>query len=158
VPLLVRLRPNGPYLLFLAAAAAAIAGGVALAGPAGAVAALAGGVLLALLGYPVVVSTVCRVPVVAVDRDGIRLPLMGVRLTWPQVSSVKRSTSLRGRPVLLIIPAAPQAAVSQARPWLRREARRNIARYGTPIVLSGLSLDHSLDDIAAAVCRCRPAP
>jgi hypothetical protein len=157
VPLLVRLRPNGPYLLFMAVAAAATAGGVVQAGPPGAVVAVAGGLLLALLGYPVVASTVCRVPVIAVDGDGIRLPLMGVHLTWAEVRSVERGTSLRGRarPVLLIFPAAPQAAVSQARPWLRKEARSNIARYGTPIVVSGLSLDHSLDDIAAAVSRCR---
>jgi hypothetical protein len=158
VQLLVRLRPNGPYLLFMAAAAAAIAGGVAEAGPFGAVATVAGGLLLALFGYPVVASTVCRVPVVAVDGNGIRLPLMGVRMTWAQVSCVEQSTSLRGRPVLLIFPADPQAAVGQVRPWLRREARSNIARYGTPIVMSGLSLDHSLEDISAAIRHCRRAP
>jgi hypothetical protein len=160
VSLLVRLRPNGPYLLFMAVAAAATVGEVAQAGPLGAVVAIAGGLLLVLFGYPVVVSTVCRVPVVAVDGDGIRLPLMGVHMTWAEVSSVKRSTSLRGRarPVLLIFPASPQAAVGQARPWLRRVARRNIARYGTPIVVSGLSLDHSVDDIAAAVRPFRRTP
>ncbi len=40
--------------------------------------------------------------------------------------------------------------------WLRWEARRDLARYGTPIVLSGLSLDHSIDDIAAAIRQYRP--
>jgi hypothetical protein len=83
---------------------------------------------------------------------------MGVRLGWPEVSSATRSATLRGHaraPVLLIFPSDPQGALGQVRPWLRREARGNLARYGTPIVLSGLSLDRSLDDIAAAVHQCR---
>jgi hypothetical protein len=109
---------------------------------------------------PFVVSTVCRVPVVAVGSDGIRFPLMGVHLAWLEVCSVKRSTCLRGRaqPVLLIFPADPQATLGQVRPWLRQEARQNIARYGTPIAVSGPSLDHSVDDIAAAIHQCRRTP
>ena len=126
----------------------------------GAVIAIGGGLALAVFGYPFVVSTVCRVPVVAVDGDGIRFPLMGVQLAWPEVRLVKRATGLRGRgqPVLLIFPADPQATLSQVRPWLRREARGTVARYGTPIVVSGLSLDRSVDDIAAAVRQCRGTP
>jgi hypothetical protein len=154
VALLVRLRPNGPYLVFLLIAAALVGYGLAQAGLLGTVMAAGGAVWLVLFGYPFVVSTVCRVPVVAVGDDGIRFPLMGVRLGWPEVSSATRSAARRGRtraPVLLIFPADPQAALGQVRPWLRREARGNLARYGTPIVLSGLSLDHSIDDIAAAV-------
>jgi hypothetical protein len=154
VALLVRLRPNGPYLLFMLIAAALVGYGLAQADLLGAVIAVCGAVWLVLFGYPVVVSTMCRVPVVAVGDDGIRFPLMGVRLGWPEVSSATRSAALRKRaqaPVLLIFPADPQAALGRVRPWLRREARGNLARYGTPIVFSGLSLDHSLDDIAAAV-------
>lgn len=75
----------------------------------GAVIAIGGGLALAVFGYPFVVSTVCRVPVVAVDGDGIRFPLMGVQLAWPEVRLVKRATGLRGRrqPVLLIFPGRP---------------------------------------------------
>jgi hypothetical protein len=156
--LLVRLRPNGPYLTFMLIAAALFGYGVARAGLLGTVIAVCGAIWLVLFGYPVVVSTLCRVPVVAVGDDGIRFPLMGVRLGWPEVSSATRSAALRGRaraPVLLIFPAEPQAALAQVRPWLRREARDNLARYGTPIVLSCLSLDHSIDDIAAAVYQHR---
>ena len=156
--LLVRLRPNGPYLLFMLIAAAVTGYGIAQADLLGTVIAVGGAVLLVLFGYPVVVSTVCRVPVVAVGDDGIRFPLLGVHLSWPEVSSVTRSAAVRGRarrPVLLIFPADPQAALGQMRPWLRREARGNLARYGAPIVLSGLSLDHSIDDIAAAVSQRR---
>lgn len=158
--LLVRLRPNGPYLLFMLIAAALVGYGIARADVLGTVIAVCGAVWLVLFGYPVVVSTVCRVPVVAVGDDGIRFPLMGVRLGWPEVSSATRGTALRGRartPVLLIFPADPQAALGQVRPWLRREARGNLARYGTPIVLSGRSLDHSIDDIATAVRQRRGA-
>ena len=109
MPLLVRLRPNGPYLLFMAVAAALAGGGVAPADLPGAVIAIGGGLALAVFGYPFVVSTVCRVPVVAVDGDGIRFPLMGVQLAWPEVRLVKRATGLRGRrqPVLLIFPGRP---------------------------------------------------
>jgi hypothetical protein len=100
------------------------------------------------------------VPGAAVDGDGIRFPLMGVQLAWPEVRLVKRATGLRGRaqPVLLIFPADPRATLSQVRPWLRREARGTVARYGTPIVVSGLSLDRSVDDIAATVRQCRGTP
>jgi hypothetical protein len=159
VPLLVRLRPNAPYLLFMLIAAASVAYGVARADLLGVVIAVAGALLLALFGYPVVASTILRVPVVVVGNEGIRLPLMGVRLGWSEVSAAKRGVDLSGRArkqVLLIFPAAPNAVLDQVFPWLRREARGNIARYGAPIVLSGLSLDHSIDDIAAAIHQHRP--
>ncbi|MCO5973342.1 hypothetical protein [Actinoallomurus soli] len=156
----VRLRPNGPYLLFMLAAVAALVFGVTRADLPGAVIAVCGAVLLVLFGGPVVVSTVCRVPVVAVDESGVRLPLMGVRLSWDEVADVRRTAALRGRtstPVLLIVPTQPEIVVDRVRPWLFREARGNLARYGTPIVLSDQSLDHSLDDITTAVRRLRPA-
>ena len=154
-PLIVHLRPNMSYLAILLIAAAGIAYGIALAGVPGAVIAVAAGVMLALLGYPVVLSTVCRVPVIAADQDGIRFPLMGPRLAWADVASVRRSVGGRVRagslPVLLVFPADAEAIACQVRPWLRREARGNLARYGTPIAVSGMSLDRSLDDIGAAI-------
>lgn len=162
-PLLVRLRPNLPYLAFLLLGAAAAAYGVSLAGVLGAVIAAAAGVMVVLLGYPVVLSTVCRVPVLVADDDGIRLPLMGARLVWADVASVRRSTGGHATtgtlPVLLVYPADPAAVAGRVRPWLRREARGNLARHGTPIVLSGASLDKSLDDIDAAIrLRLSPGP
>ena len=154
MPLLVRLRPNLPYVMCMLIFGAVVAYGVARAGLLGVVIAVGGGVLLALFGYPVIVSTACRVPVLAVGDDGIRLPLMGVRLGWPEVSSVKRGADLRAQQsLLLIFPADPQAALSQVRPWLRRQARADRARYGTPIAVSDRSLDHSVDHIAAAIRR-----
>lgn len=153
MPLLVRLRPNVPYLLFVVIAAVAIGYGGMLGGPFGVGTAIAGGVLLVLFGYPVIASTICRVPVVVVRDDGIRLPLMRVRLSWPEISAVRRACGERGR--LLLVPADPEDALRQTLPWLRREARTNMARHGTPIVLSDLSLDHSADDILGAVQRYR---
>jgi hypothetical protein len=156
-PLIVHLRPNTPYLTILVIAIAAVAYGVTLAGLPGTVIAVAAGVMLVLFGYPVVLSTVCRVPVLIADEDGIRFPLMGPRLAWADVASVRRSVGGRVRagslPVLLVYPADAEAVAGQARPWLRREARGNLARYGTPIVVSGMSLDRSLDDIGAAIRR-----
>lgn len=156
MPLLVRLRPNGPYVLFTLVAAAMVTFGAVRGDLLGTLIAVGGGVMLVVFGGPIIVSTVCRVPVVAVEESGIRLPLMGVRLSWGEVATVRRTAALNGTrntPVLLIVPAEPEAVLGRVRPWLRREARGNIARYGTPIVLSGLSLDHSIDDIAAAVHR-----
>jgi hypothetical protein len=154
-PLIVHLRPNLPYLAILLIAAAGVACGVTLAGVPGAVIAVAAGVMLVLLGYPVVLSTVCRVPVIVADEHGIGFPLMGPRLAWADVASVRRSVGGRGRagslPVLLVYPADAEAVACQVRPWLRREARGNLARYGTPIAVSGVSLDRSLDDIGAAI-------
>jgi hypothetical protein len=40
----------------------------------------AGLLMLAVFGYPVVISTMCRVPVAVVDKTGVRFPLLGVRL------------------------------------------------------------------------------
>lgn len=153
MPLFVRLRPNGPYVLFTLVGAALVAFGVAQADLLGTLIAVSGSVLFVVFAGPIIVSTVCRVPVVAVEESGIRFPLMGVRLSWRDVATVKRSATLRGKthtPALLIVPTEPEAVLGRVRPWLRREARGNIARYGTPIVLSDLSLDHSIDDIAAA--------
>ncbi|GAA4199507.1 hypothetical protein [Actinocatenispora rupis] len=149
--LTVHLRPNAAYLAILAIGAAAVAyaivvGSVLVGIPAG--------VLTLVLGAPVVVSTVCRVPVVAVDERGLRLPLMSVRLAWPDVAGARPGTRLGGRaprPVLLVFPRDPRAVAGRVRPWLRSEARTNLTRYGTPIVLAAASLDRSLDEIAAAV-------
>ncbi|WP_433178154.1 hypothetical protein [Actinoallomurus sp. CA-150999] len=147
-------------MLFTLAAVAGVVFGVTRPDLLGVLIAVSGAVLLVVFGGPIIVSTVCRVPVVAVDESGIRFPLMGVRLSWGEVASVTRSVALRGKtstPVLLIVPAEPEDVVRRAWPWLRREARGNMARYGTPIVLSDLSLDHSIDDIVTAVRRRRPA-
>jgi hypothetical protein len=142
-------------------AGAGLVSGVTLGGVSGAVVAAACGVLLALLGYPVALSTVGRVPVLVVGDDGLRFPLMGPRVAWADVASVKRSVGGRARassvPVLLVYPADAGAVISQVRPWLRREARGELARYGTPLVLSSMSLDRSLDDIEAAIGRRVPS-
>jgi hypothetical protein len=81
---------------------------------------------------------------------------LGVRLRWAEISSVKRGVK-SGFPVLLIVPTAPEAVVGQVRPWLRSEARSHLARYGTPIVVSGQSMDHSVDDILSAIHQHHPA-
>lgn len=154
MPFRVYLRPNPPYLAFLLIAVALIAAGIVRSGVYGVLLAVAGAVLLLLFGGPVIVSTICRVPLLAVDQDGVRLPMMGVRLGWRDVARIERTVLLdqRRQPsVLLIVPADPEAAIRHARPWLRREARANHARYGTPIILSGLSMNRSLAEIADAL-------
>lgn len=149
--LTVRLRPNAAYLACLALAVAALAFGTVR----GSVpVAIAGGLLTLLFGTPVVLSTVLRVPVIAIDEHGLRLPLMGVRLAWRDVVGARPGARIGGRaprPVLLVFPRDPRAVTDRVRPWLRREARSNITRYGTPIVVAAGSLDRSLDDVAAAV-------
>jgi len=154
-PLVVRLRPNRTYVAVLLLGALVLAYGVMTGGLLGGVIAAGGGIWLAALGYPVVLSTVCRVPVIVADDNGIRFPLMGPAVAWSDVASVtrgaRRGARLGSPPVLQVYPADAQAAVRQVRPWLRREARRNLAWYGTPFILSDLSMDKSLDDIATAI-------
>jgi hypothetical protein len=157
VPFLVRLRPNTQYLGLLLIAALLTVTGVGIDGVFRVVLVTCGGVLLVLLGVPVLLSTVLRVPTVAIDEEGIRLPLMGVRLTWTQIEMVRRTTRA-DIPVLLVVPTAPDDVLRQARPWLRTELRRNVIRYGTPIVVPGPSSDHTVDDILTAVAARRPAP
>lgn len=157
--MLVRLRPNGPYLLVMLVCALLIVLGLVRAGLLGALVATGGGVMLVVFGHPVLASTIGRVPVLAVGDDGIRLPLMGVRLGWAEISTVRRGAAPGGSaPVLLIFPADPAAVIARMRPWLRRTARDDLVRYGTPIVVRDASLDHSIDAIAAAVRRHHPGP
>jgi len=159
-PLLVHVRPNGSYLLIMAAALVAVGFGVTTlfrggAGPEilGAVVLAGSAVVLVLLGAPIVLSTLFRVPALVADGEGIRLPLMGVRLAWTEVRAVTTLVPLAGRsrPAVLIVPADPHGVVRQARPWLRREAEANVARHGTPLVVVAASLNRSADDIAAAI-------
>jgi hypothetical protein len=159
VPFTVHLRPNGPYLMFLLVGVAALVGGLLSSGIFWPLVACAGGLLVVLFGAPVVLSTVCRVPVLVVDDHGVRFPLLGVRLGWPDIARVARQSDLRRPPpaaVLVVVPADVDATVRQVRPWLRRDIRANLTRYGAPIVLSDASLNRPLDTITEAVARRRP--
>ncbi|MBL7493679.1 hypothetical protein I6A60_34875 [Frankia sp. AgB1.9] len=151
--LTVRVRPNRLYLLIMVMGVVALAWSVVQGGPLGVVGAASSGLVLAILSYPVLVSTVFRVPVIVIGDGGIRLPLMGVNLPWEGVSSTAVGAHPRRLeiPPLLIFPVDTEHTLRQVRPWLRREARGDIARYGSPIALLDLSLDHSVDDIAAAI-------
>jgi hypothetical protein len=152
VPFLVRLRPNTQYLLFVVVGLLLIGYGLTAGGVIRVGLIVAGAALAVLLGYPVVLSTVFRVPLIAVDEAGVRLPLMGVRLAWAEVADVRRAVR-NNFPVLLLVPTDPPAVVARTRPWLRAEARTNVAEFGTPIVLMAQSMNHSLDEIEAAVAR-----
>jgi hypothetical protein len=158
---LIRLRPNWAYLRLLLLAGVLVALTLTVDGALGLALTIGCSVLLALLGYPVVLSTLFRVPVLAVTGAGLRMPLMGVRLPWSQITGTSRVVRPeRGRradtALLLIHPADPQATLRQVRPWLRRETRQNLARYGSPIVVSDLSLDRSLAEIEAAIAEHLP--
>jgi hypothetical protein len=156
VPFLVRLRPNTQYLLFVVVGVLLIAYGLTSTGAVRLGLVVAGAVLALVLGYPILLSTVFRVPVVAVDEAGIRLPLLGVRLAWPEVAAV-RPAMRANFPVLLIVPTDPPAVLTRVRPWLRGEGRSDLKQFGTPIVLMAQSLNHSLDEIQAAIDERRPA-
>lgn len=156
MPFLVRLRPNTQYLLFVVVGVLLICYGLT-AGGVVRIGLIAAGVLLAvLLGYPIVLSTVFRVPLIAIDDAGIRLPLMGPRLSWAEVAGVRPGVR-NNFPVLLLIPTDPAAVVARTRPWLRAEARTNLAEFGTPVVLMAQSLNRSLDEIQAAIADHRVA-
>jgi hypothetical protein len=153
MPLKVRLRPNTPYLALLAIGVVLLGFGALGTGAVRYLAFVFGGALVVLLGYPVVASTICRVPVVVVEPDGVRLPLMGVRLRWADVAATRLGVSLgaRGRPVLLIVPVDAEATIRSMRPWLRRQGRDELAKYGSPVGLQQASLNRPLDDILAAI-------
>jgi hypothetical protein len=155
VPLRVHLRPNAPYLVMMAIALGGAAAGVSWGGLAGVVVLVSSGAFLALLGVPVAASTVLRVPVVAINELGIRLPMMRIRLAWSDVLSVQRPLTADG-PLLLIIPEEPAEVIDQAWPWLRRELRDNYGRHGGPIVIRDKSLSRSCEQILAAVRLCQP--
>jgi hypothetical protein len=151
--MVVRLRPNAPHLTIMAVAVGALAWGIAHGGLLGLAVDVAAGLVLVLFGYPALLSTVFRVPVMVIADDGVRLPLMGVHLPWNNVSSTGLAAVQRrpGSFALVIVPVDADDVVRQARPWLRREARNNIGRHGSPIVVSDASLDRSIDDIAAGI-------
>jgi hypothetical protein len=151
----VRLRPNGWYVLVMVLAAVIVAFGTVQAPMFAIVITPAGMLILAMFSYPVLVSTICRVPVIVVDNAGVRFPLLGVRLGWGEVARVAERTDTRK--VLLIYPVDSSGVLHQVHPWLRSQARAEFARYGTPIVVRDRSLDHSLDAILSAVHRFRPS-
>ncbi|SIM48791.1 hypothetical protein [Micromonospora cremea] len=158
--LTVRVRPNAASLSFLLLGAALIVIGAMSGGVLGLALVVWGAVFAVLLGYPVAASTLLRVPAVVVGPDGIRLPLMGVRLEWPEIAEVRPGVKMRGRtqtPVLLVVPTDPVATVSQARWWLRWEARNDLASLGAPVVIDDRSLDHTLTEIRSAVSAHAPA-
>lgn len=153
-PLIVRFRPTGPYLSLLAISAAVIVIGAVLGGVFGVILIACGSVLAVTLGYPVVAGVVFRIPVMTVGPDGIRLPLMGVRLGWAEIADVRTGLKASGRTpvaVLLVAPTDPAAVIRQAHWWLRRQARADLARFGAPVVIDDRTLDHSLEDIRSAV-------
>jgi hypothetical protein len=160
--LVVRVRPDGGLLVLILCSVVGVAGGIALGVVFGGVIAVFGG-LIALGAvftlvdsvYPVLASTVCRVPVLVVGDDGIRFPLMGPRMAWADVASVKRILGGRsGRlPMLLVYPVDAEAVIRQARPLARSGARKYLVRYGTPFAVPDMGIDRSLDDIGAAISQ-----
>jgi hypothetical protein len=153
MPLLVRVRPNAVYLLVLLVAAVlmiqSFRGGDVL----GTILGCAMGVMLIVIASPIVRSTLLGTPALAITPDGLSCPLMGLYLRWDEIAVIRRSVGPLQRPLLLIIPTAPDAVIRQVRPWLRRDVRRNLARYGAPLALADSIWDHSLDDILAALRR-----
>lgn len=153
-PLIVRFRPTGSYLSLLVISVGVIVIGAVRGGVFGVIVIVCGSVLAAALGYPVVAGIVFRRPAVMVGPDGIRLPLMGVRLSWAEIADVRTGLKANGRTpvaVLLVVPTDPAAVVRQAHWWLRRQARADLARFGAPVVIDDRSLDHSLEEIRSAV-------
>ncbi|WP_127507067.1 STM3941 family protein [Actinoplanes solisilvae] len=110
---------------------------------------------LGIFLIPIVFSTICRIPALVVNADGVRLPLMRVHLSWTDIARVRQASDAHGN-ILLIVPSDPQAVLQQARPWLRAEGRAGIARYGTPIAVMSANLDRTFDEIQEAVARFRP--
>jgi hypothetical protein len=160
----VRLRPNGIYLVAVLAALVGVVWGVRTGGAAGIAGAVGAGTLALALGYPILLSTVLRIPVIDVSDIGIRLPLLGVRLRWSEVADVRQTARTNARPdrgpsvpLLLVVPAYPGPTMKSVRPWLRSDARRNLKAYGTPVVISDVALNRSLAEIQDAVERARSA-
>ena len=110
-----------------------------------------------VFGVPALASTVFRVPVLAVDGAGLRMPLMGVRLGWQDIARVRQAHG-PFRPVLLIVPTDPSAVLGRMRPWLRAEGQASMARYGTPIVMAQQSMDGTLAEVESAIAAFRPTP
>lgn len=171
MPLIVRFRPNGAYLSLVAIGAAVIATGALWSGVFRGALIGSGGVLIMLLGYPAAASTVLRVPVLVVGPDGIRLPMMGVRLGWSEIAEVRPAVRMSRRParssratsggtlipVLLVVPTDSEATIRQMHWWLRIDARRELASLGSPIVLDDRPLNHTLDEIRSAVITHTPS-
>ncbi|BCJ27461.1 hypothetical protein [Actinocatenispora sera] len=153
MPLKVQLRPNAAYLALLAAGVILLGFGAVATGAVRYLGFVFGAALVVLLGYPVVLSTICRIPVVVVEPDGIRLPLMGVRLGWADVATARLGVTpgAPGRPVLLIVPVDAGATIRSMRPWLRRQGRDELSRYGSPVVLQQASLNRPLGEVLAAI-------
>ncbi|GAB4053409.1 hypothetical protein [Catellatospora paridis] len=154
MPIRIRIRPDAQYLMLLGLVCVPVVLGVIVGGGTGTAVAVAGAAFLVLAAFPVVVSTLLRVPVLVITDEGLRMPLMGPALGWDEIADVRDDLKVTGSrlvPVLLIVPTEPQDAVWRLRPWLRGEGRANLARFGTPLVIQGGSLSWSLADIRTAI-------
>jgi hypothetical protein len=127
VPYLVRFQPNAAYLAFLALCVSHWARALTFGGLIGVVVTVSGGLLVVMLATPIVISTVFRLPVLVIDGDGLRLPLMGVRLSRSEIIRVRQAIEPK-RAALLIAPADGSAVVRR----LRAEGRANLALVRDP--------------------------
>jgi hypothetical protein len=156
VPLKARFRPSQVYGATMALHAGVAAICVLRGGQVSLVLAAVLGVLLVVRGVPLVVSTVCRVPVIVVGDAGVRLPLMGVRLSWSEVAGVRREVKVTGRqqiPLLLVVANDADAVARRAWPWLRSQVRAEIRAHGAPVVLADGSVDRPVEEVAYAIGR-----
>lgn len=103
-------------------------------------------------------------PPVVLDAGGIAFPGPGVRVAWPEIIEIRVSpvrgggTRMADRRVAAFIVGDPEGAVTRFRPFARKAARRSLEAYGTPIAVTDLLLERSVEDVIAAAGGFTSAP
>lgn len=104
-------------------------------------------------------------PVIELDSEGAHLHLLRLTVPWPEVSEI-RLLPVRGglgmpnATAAGLVCADPGAVLGAARlSWLRRSQLASATRvYGTPLVISDMTIDHTAEEIARAASRLAGVP
>jgi hypothetical protein len=104
-----------------------------------------------------------RRPVLVLDGTGVQIRDV-LTAPWPAITEI-RVLPLRGtnRPdpanrVVVFVCADPEVLLARLTGVRRNGARRALTYYGSPLAVSGRSLDHTVEQIVAAATAFRPVP
>jgi hypothetical protein len=151
------------YARLLAISAAAIVGMFFLWGRYALLFVALFGPIWVLLGHHLLRWVLPRRPVLVLDDAGVNIRDT-LRVPWSAITEI-RVHPLRGtnRPnpsnrVVVFVCADPEAPLAQLTGPRRSGARRATTYYGSPLAVAGRSLDHTVEQIAAAATAFHPVP
>lgn len=117
---------------------------------------------LAMIGYQLVRWVLPGRPVLVMDGGGLRFGITGLSVAWTEVSEIRihplRSNRGSDARVIAFVCADPWPTIARMRGLRRWSGRQALRYYGSPVVLASRTLDHTVEEIAAAATSFHPVP